>query len=93
MTTGVDIRLEPVPMSTTGSGELFKFRLKNGTTFSFEIDNYTTISTSDGGTVTTQFFPVESEKMLTLLEMGNGMSEVIFKIPVKNIRYIQCYYE
>lgn len=93
MVIGVDIKLEPVPMSTTGSGELFKFRLKHGVTFLLDVDHYITIGTSDAsGIVTYQYFS-NDEKTLTVSEAGNGIQEIVFKILLKNIRYIQCYYE
>ena len=92
MITGVDIKLEPVPMSTSGSGEMFKFRLKRGTTFDFEIDNYTIVTTRDlNDVITNQFLPNNDDKVMTIREIGNGFSDVIFKIPVCNIRYIKCY--
>ena len=90
MVTGVDIKLIPVPGTT--SGEMFKFRLTTGTAISFDIDNYTTISTSDGaGTVTSQFFPVDSDKLITISELGNGINKTLIKLPVNQIRYILCY--
>jgi hypothetical protein len=78
-------------MSTSGSGELFKLRLKRGIHFDFQIDNYTVISTSDAqGTITNDFFPNNDDKIMTITEVGNGFSDTRMKIPVCNIRYIQC---
>ena len=73
MVTGVDIKLEPVPMSTTGSGELFKFRLKTGVTFSFSTD--------------------VGNEILTVSEGGPDIQDRVFMVPIRNVRYIFCYYE
>jgi hypothetical protein len=89
MVTGVDIKLVPVPGTT--SGEMFKFRLTKGLTLKFDIDNYTTITTSEGGTVTSEFFPVDSDKLLTVSEVGVDFSNPLIKLPVNQIRYILCY--
>lgn len=75
MVTGVDIKLEPVPMSTTGSGELFKFRVSKGVTFAFQEEVNTT-----------------GDPILSVLETGNGYNDRVFMIPIRNIRYIVCYY-
>lgn len=91
MVTGVDIKLEPVIGSL--SGEMFKFRLTRGISFIFDIDNYTTISTRDiNEVITNQFFPVMSDKLLTISEAGDGFQEIKIKVPVNKIRYILCYY-
>lgn len=76
MVTGVDIKLEPVLGGT--SGELFKFRLKTGVTFSF--------NTEVGSA---------ADEILTVSEGGGTGSSLdrVFMIPIRNIRYIFCYYE
>ena len=88
MVTGVDIKLVPVP--TTTSGELFKLRLTTGQDLIFDIDNYSTII-SENGQVTSLLFPVDSDKLLTISELFGTVKKPIFKIPVSQIRYILCY--
>lgn len=80
-------------MSTTGSAELFKFELVNGgSTLETEVKDYTVISTGDAaGNITHQFFEVESEKMMIINEIGNGIHERLFMIPMRNIRWIKCF--
>jgi hypothetical protein len=78
MITGVDIKLMPVPGSQ--SGELFKFRLKQGTYFVLDYDTYSEAPS--------QYFPLSIDKVMTVTEIGNGFTDVVFKIPVHNIRYI-----
>jgi hypothetical protein len=89
MVTGVDIKLIPVPGTT--SGEMFKYRLTRGTTLTFDIDNYTTITTNDGGVITSEFFPVDSDKLLTVSEVGVDFQNPLIKLPVNQIRFILCY--
>jgi hypothetical protein len=74
MVTGVDIKLEPVPGGI--SGELFKFRLKTGVTFTFN---------TEIGSL--------GDEILTVSEGGDGIQDRVFMIPIRNIRYIFCYYE
>ena len=88
MVTGVDIKLVPVPGTT--SGELFKFRLTSGQDFIFDVDNYSTII-SENGQVTSLLFPVDSDKLLTISELFGTEKKPKIKIPVTQIRYILCY--
>lgn len=92
MVTGIDIKLEPVAGSL--SGEMFKFRLKHGTSFVFDIEHYTVITTKDeNGVATSDYFPIYGDKIMNIIEAGEGFMELLLKVPVNNIRYIQCYYE
>lgn len=92
MITGIDIKLEPVPMSTTGSGELFKLRLKRGIGFDMEINNYTVVTSRDlNDVLTSNFLANTDDKIMTITEGGNGFSDTRMVIPIRNIRYIQCY--
>lgn len=92
MITGIDIKLEPVPMSTTGSGELFKLRLKRGIAFDIEINNYTIVTSRDiNDVITTDFLANTDDKVMTITEGGNGFSDKRMVIPIRNIRYIVCY--